>query len=1101
MKTCRLKLLFIMNMTAAVIFIQLLCTGMLLAHTGKAQTKSLKETTVDLKLSGDYLKEGFLAVEKQTNFIFSYDEKLISKQQKKISYTKINGSVEEFLLHISGSYGLKFKRVNDVISVQAIEGIKRNKKKREIEEYDVTISGKITDENGEGLPGASVVEKGTSNGAITDLNGNYRLSVQEGATLVISFIGYTLEEIEVNGRSVIDLQMTVDITSLSEVVVVGYGTTSREDLTGSVGSVKTEELNAYPASGTIQALQGRVAGLQVQSTNGEPGGGFKVRVRGATSINASSDPLFVVDGFVSGVLPPQDDIASVDVLKDASATAIYGSRGANGVILITTKKGSVGTPTVNFNTSYSAVSAIDEQELLNADQYIILQNELRAESDPFTGGGQNTDWQDLVLRDGSVQNYQLSVAGGSEKVKYYVSGVFYQNRGLIKESDFKRYSITSNLEANVSERFKLGLNLIGRRSTQDGVRTQEGTGDANGTGVIMGSYLFDPTLGIRDDEGNFTTVPPRDNPVASLTGRTRDQLNDEIQTNLSGELDIINGLVLKTTWGAALINRRQGLFTEDFLIPTGGQSIANLSSNRVTNLLTETFLSYNKEINGNEINATAGYSYQSFSTENFSAQSRNFIDNSVSFYNLGLGNTIDFVGSNLTESQISSFYARLNYNYESKYFITFTNRYDGSSVLSEGNQWKYFPSGAIAWNIANEEFFQSVSAVSYLKLRASYGITGNQSISPYSTLARFSNYSAVLGNQEYIGLRPSDTENRNLTWEETTQLDIGIDLGLFDNRINVTADYYNLYTEGLLFRKNLPSYSGFSSQLQNIGEVSNRGIELVINTENLKGAFEWNTSFNISSNEITIEQLPEGGADIFFGGRPGHLADVNNNLILREGEAPGAFYGYVYQGVISNLADTLSGGDLVLGGEKFQDIEEDGILDDQDRQIIGDPNPDFIWGLNNDFRFAGFDLNIFLQAVTGNDILNLTRMELETLGQVNKNSTAAAADRWAPGNEDSDFPRALAGRPYRSSSRWIEDGSFIRLKNIALGYSLPKAILDRASIRSLRIYVSAQNLVTITKYKGVDPEIGYQSSNTRNGLDYGSYPNSRLITFGLNLGL
>lgn len=1086
------------------------------------------------------LKTALNRIKQQHQVQFGYDEELIRNKQASASVSP-DQPLEDQLRDLLGPLGLEYKKLDErhyVIRVRekdtrAVPKLRGQSISTEAslgqasnpplsargaqagsilrQTYEKTITGTVTDQSaGDGLPGVNIVAKGTSVGTVTDIDGNYRLSVpDETQILVFSSVGYVSEEVAINNQTVVNVALAPDVKSLSEVVVVGYGTQRKSDLTGSVSSVPSEELTAYPATDAVQALQGRAAGVQIQASNGEPGADLRVRVRGGTSINASSDPLYVVDGFVSGVLPPPEDIASIEVLKDASATAIYGSRGANGVILISTKKGKAGDMRVNFNASYSVQNPVSELDLLNAPQYAALQNELRGSDNPFAGGNQNIVWLDEVLQTGNIQNYQMSFSGGSEKVRYYLSGVYFGQNGIIQDSQFKRYSLTGNVEADLNERFIVGLNLVGRRSVQDGVLTQEATGDANGTGVIMGSYLFDPTLGIFNANGNYTTVPPRDNPVASLVGRTNENLSDRVQTNVFGELKISEGLTLRSTWGAAIINDRDGRFTDAFLIPTGGQAIAGIFTNKVTNLLNENYLNYVQDFGKHGLSATAGYSFQSFETERFGAEVQNFTNNSVSFRNLGAANNLRNISSSLVDSRVVSFYARLNYSFDDRFIATFTNRYDGSSVLSPGNKWKYFPSGAIAWNIGNEGFLESIGLVDDLKLRASYGFTGNQTIDPYSTLARFSNYNAVLGNQLLVGLQPSDVANATLTWETTEQLDVGVDLGLWESRLTVTADYYDMLTRDLLFSRELPSYSGYGSQTQNIGQVSNRGFEVSLSSRNLVNEFKWNTSFNLSANRIRVEKLPIADQDIFFDGRPGQLVDVSNNIILREGETVGAFYGYVYDGVIQSENEILEGGDQEVGGAKFLDLDGDGILDpENDRRVIGNPNPDFIWGLNNDFSYRGFDLNIFFQAVMGNDIFNITRMELETLGQTDKNSTTNALNRWTSSNTGSDFPKALPGRPYRMSTRWIEDGSFVRLKNISLGYTLPAPLLEDVNLRSVRVYVSAQNLLTFTNYQGVDPEVAYQgggdrrrNSNVQNGLDYGSYPNAQSFTFGINVGL
>nr|WKN37541.1 TonB-dependent receptor [Tunicatimonas sp. TK19036] len=988
-----------------------------------------------------------------------------------------------------------------------------------------TIRGTVTDlENGEALPGVNILAKGTSTGTVSDVDGNYRITIgDEVTTLIFSSIGYTTEEVEINGRSVIDLQLAPDIQSLQEVVVVGYGTVKKSDLTGSVSSVKSEELTAYPSVGAVQSLQGRAAGVQIQANNGEPGASYKVRIRGGTSINSSSDPLYVVDGFPGATLPPPEDIASVEVLKDASATAIYGSRGANGVIMVTTKRGEAGKPKIDLNTSWSIQNEVNRLDLLNGQQFAEYINEVDASVDPPRAPtfadpasfGEGTDWQDEIFRQGAIQNYQLSIAGGSDNVRYYVSGVLYDQKGIIIGSDYDRYSITSNLDINATDKLKIGANLFARRSSRDGILSQEGSGGTNNSGVVSSAFKFAPTLGIYNDEGNYTLNPigdPSDNPVAVARERQNEETNDRLQANFYGEYQIIEDLTFKVTLGGSLENRREGTYVPTTL--NAGRSVGgdgSINSNKNTDLINENYFTYSKTFGGvHDLTLLAGYSYQSFRDEYWSARGQSFISNTGLWWDLDGSSVWQRPESSLTESELSSWYGRVNYGFDGKYLLTFNARYDGSSRFAKNNKWAFFPSGAFAWNVSEEGFMQNVDPISQLKLRASYGITGNQAIGAYQSLARLGTVFSVVNGVPANAVRPTAVANDDLTWESTSQLDVGVDVGLLQDRITLTADYYHMITSDLLFELPLPEYSGYSSQLKNVGEVENKGFEFTLNSRNLVGDFKWDMAVNISMNRNKILELPAGN-DIYYASNPGHIL-TDQTQVLREGESVGMFYGWVYEGVAQSESEVLDGAEGVdgedksggIGGEKFADLDGDGALTNDDRTIIGNPHPDFIYGWNNTFRFKNFDLNVFFQGSQGNDMMNYTRFELDWLTGKN-NATTDVLNRWTPENTNTDIPKAFAGRPARPSTRWVEDGSFVRMKNLALGYTMPAGLLQSIGVRSLRVYVSAQNLLTITNYKGFDPEVNYQSSDTddsnRNlGLDYGSYPNAKSYTLGLNIG-
>ena len=977
-----------------------------------------------------------------------------------------------------------------------------------------TISGQVTDgETGESLPGVNILAKGTAGGTVTDIDGNYRLTVNdEVTTLVFSSIGYVAEEELINGRTTIDLVLMPDIKSLQEVVVVGYGTQKKSDLTGSVASVSAEELTAYPAVGAVQALQGRSPGVNVQSTNGEPGGDFKIRIRGATSINASSAPLFVVDGLVGGVVPPPEDIASVEVLKDASATAIYGSRGANGVVMVTTKSGKSGKTQVNLNAAYSMQQEIGRLDLLTARPFAEYINEARGtDFYDLNNLEADTDWQDLIYRPGNTQNYQLSFSGGKEDLNYYVSGVYYDQLGVIETSDYDRMSLTTNLSFDVTDRINLSLNSLMSRTKQDGVFSQR-TSAAADPGVTTAAYRFEPVLGVFDADGNYNDsriyAAPSDNPLAVLRGRTIESIGENFQSNLRAAINITDALTLNSTVGFIFRNARNGQYNNR--ISNRGEDnggLGSLSNNRRFNVLNENYLNYEQTFaEKHRLTLTGGYSFQKFHNESFGASNAGFISDALGFWNLSAGTVLRPPNSGVNESEIASFYGRVNYNFDERYLITGTARYDGASQFSKGNKWSFFPSGAFAWNLSNEGFFPENKVLTTTKLRASYGLTGNQAIGPYESLARLSPSFFVLDGSIANSVRPTAIANKELTWETTAQFNAGIDLEFFAGRINLSADYYNKRTSDLLFRVPIPAFSGYGSRLENIGEVENKGVEFLLTTKNLVGVLQWSTNFNLTANRTEVLSLP-GGTDIIYAGAPSNI--VNGPLthaILREGEPVGSFYGYVYEGVYQEGDDFVPGGgfETVPGGEKFADLKDDNQLDADDRKIIGNPNPKFIWGLNNDFSYRNFSLNVFFQASVGGDILNLTKLELDRLNGIT-NATTDALRRWTPENTNTDVPKATDNRTSRVSTRFVEDGSYVRLKNITLGYDFASGLLERLRIRQARLYVSAQNVLTFTHYSGIDPEVafnseGTSSGNTNLGLDYGSYPNTSSYTFGINLG-
>ncbi len=1095
---------------------------------------------------GELLETVLESIKQEYQITFGYDQALI-EGKRVTTRVAAHQALEDQLRQLLQPFGLQHKRLDDLHYViqprhrplrSALRKLQRQSLGTPAASYrpqasvasttgdqllstprtvlDQTIKGTVTDgEDGSTLPGVNVLVKNSTLGTVTDIDGNYTLSVADDAeALLFSSVGYLSQEVSIDGQTTIDISMEADVTSLDEVVVVGYGTQKKSDLTGSVVSIPSEEITAYPAEGAVQALQGRAAGVQIQSNNGEPGASQKVRIRGGTSINAGSDPLYVVDGFVGGVLPPPEDIASIEVLKDASATAIYGSRGANGVVMVTTKRGTTGAPKISLSTSYSTQQEIARLDLLGRDDYINYISEVNTDYSP---GDANVDWQDIIFEPGNIQNYQLSVAGGSEDVTYYISGTYFDQKGIIINSGFNRLSITSNIDIKASERLRMGVNVLGRRRSRDGVLTQEGSGGAQNTGVVSAAFKFGPDTGIRNPDGSYTLArvgDPHDNPFAVANEQINESVEDRLQANAYAELDILESLTFRTTLGASTENERVGAYTPTALqagVGVGGRGEVRGIKN--TLFLNENYLTYSKTFGAiHDVTVLGGYSYQRNEFEDWRARGQGLITDAGSFRNLSTSSDWLQPESSFNDWVLSSFYGRINYTLSDKYLITFNARYDGSSRLSEGNQWTFFPSGAIAWNVSEEGFLQDNSWLSFLKIRGSYGVTGNQSISPYQTLARFDSRLSVVNGSPVNAVGPDRVANRDLTWETTTQLDIGADFGFLEDRITATVDWYRMETDNLLFEQQLPSVVGVSTQLVNLGTIENRGIELTLNSRNIDGPFTWDMGINVSRNRNKVLSLPDGN-DVFYGAAPGHMVGIGDTHVLREGQPVGTFFGWIYDGVYQEGDEMIADDGPQPGDEKFRDVdgrdaegnftgEPDGMVTNDDRVVIGDPNPDLIWGLNNTFKYKGFDLNIFFQASQGNDIASFTLFELDLMAGLN-NATTQALDRWTPTNIETDVPRA-APRTRRLSTRWIRDGSYVRLKNLALGYNFPSGILERLSIERLRVYVSAQNILTFTDYEGYDPEVNYRTNGNRDsnrnlGLDYGSYPNAKSYTVGLNL--
>ncbi|QNK79161.1 TonB-dependent receptor [Winogradskyella sp. PAMC22761] len=994
-----------------------------------------------------------------------------------------------------------------------------------------TVSGTVVSEpDGRPLPGANILVKGTATGVTTDFDGNYTIEVQNGsAILVFSYIGFVSQEVTVGNKAVIDVTLTEDSSQLSEIVVVGYGARRKSDVTGSVSSVKADELTAFPVLDAEQALQGRAAGVVVQSNNGgEPGAPIKINIRGNTSINASSDPLIVVDGFVGANMPQAGDIESLQVLKDASATAIYGSRGSNGVVLVTTKKGRSGKMVIEVNSTYAVQNLANSLDLLNANDFSDYQNQVRENvslttgdpSTPYIQGDYDTDWQDLIYRSGSTANHQISFSGGSEKINFYASGTYFKQDGVLINSGYERVSLLSNIDAQLTDKLKVGLNLTGGFSKKNGVTTQsDGSVTVGGDDVVSLAMRFAPDKGIYNDDGSFSTNDrigdEVDNPYAVASQRDDDTETENFRANFYANYDIIEGLTFKTTFGLSSENTFRGIYMPRTLAITAGRGLdgrAIMSEDKSKSVLSENYLTYKKELGKGELTLLAGYSYQKTTSKGFLSEGTGTLSDSFSYYGLYSATNLITAGSGdiyLTETEIQSQFGRVNYDYDDKYLLTATVRRDGASNFAENEKYAIFPSAALGWKVSNEDFLKDYDNISSLKLRASYGVTGNPSIGAYESLASLASIYASSNGLTVPAITPYQNANPNLKWESSYQSNFGVDVALFNSKVSMSFDYYNIDTKDvLMFDNSIPWYFGNYNDeiITNVGEINNRGFEFSINTRNIiNDNFSWTTDLVFSRNKNTVEKLIFG-ADYFGDGAPSYFS-VDNNYVLREGEEVGLFYGYDYVGVyqggaVPNGTATLPDG--VAGDPLFIDLDGNGDITNDDRKVIGNPNPDYTWGITNNFSYKNFDLNIFFQGSQGGDIFNMTNVQLNN---GDSNTTYDYYNSaWTPTNTNTDQPRVGNNSNREISSRFVEDGSYIRLKNIAIGYSFPTDIVEKLGIANLRLTFSAQNLLTITDYSGLDPEVNYYgasgnnntSSNTVRGFDFGNYPTVRSFSFSLN---
>ncbi|MBC7922283.1 MAG: TonB-dependent receptor [Ferruginibacter sp.] len=1032
---------------------------------------------------------------------------------------------------------------------------------------DKTVTGKVTAElSSEALPGVSVTIKGTARGTATNADGTYALSAGPEATLVFSFIGFTSEEVAVGNRTVIDVALAPDVQTLSEVVVVGYGTQKRQDVTGAISSVSAAQIEKTPVTTLDQALQGRSAGVQVTNNDASPGSGIQVQIRGIGGFG-SNDPLYVVDGYpITGginTLNPSD-IASMDILKDASATAIYGNRAANGVVIITTKRGKAGELQVAFDALASFQTEPSVYKLLNAQQFATLANE-RAVPDAFQPVAEwnnpaalrNVDWQEELYRTGLRQNYNLAIRGGSDKVQTSFSLGFLDQKGIILGSDYRRYNAALNLDYSVTNWLKSSTSV---KYSRNDSRIALGTGGQN-AGVGVGTFTkLIPTLTgnpltdqVKDANGNYgyytknnTAVNYLDNPVAFIETQDQKNQNNYLLASASLEATLAKGLRLKTNFGVNVSDYSGYYFTPSHdRLQAPVLSNYSQSANNTAEYLWENTVAYTRKFGIHSIDFVGGISSQENTFRRMGAGGIGQISDRLR--NLANVQTITSVFGDQVTYSLASQFGRLSYNLLDRYLITATVRRDGSSKFADANQYGVFPSVSAAWRIKNESFLANVDALSDLKLRASYGEVGNQGgIGPFRYLGQYGTGGNALSavnngyvfNKKYAeGLVLLGLPNPDLKWETSVQTDIGLDAAFLGNKLTLTADYYRKESRDFLLDIPVPSQTGFSVASRNVGSIRNTGIELGLEYRESEGAFKYGISANVTTVNNEILSLYDGLNAI---GNIGGLGfpNVGGNTWVQfsrseVGGEVGAFYGYRNAGIFQTDTEIAElnqaagpntfyqASTTVAGDRKFADIGgpdgvPDGKITADDRTIIGSPIPDFFGGLNFDASFKNFDFNMFWYASVGNEIFNYTSRVLQTFGATQGGiglqnvSEEYYNNRWTATNPSTEYPRVtrpdLNGNT-RPSDAYVEDGSYLRLRNVQLGYTLPAALTRGANISKVRVFVSAQNLFTITKYSGLDPEIGQigdpDNGNSRNvtlsGIDVGTYPISRFFGLGLNV--
>ena len=1119
-KFCRLAVKqTLLKIMKTVIF--LFCTTVFSITTEKTFAQETITIDSDMEISVDQV---FDIIQNQTKYRFLYPQDLfedaptVKLRKGVISLTKLlqqslSGSKVNFTL--SENNKIVIRETDESPPFAETKGKQQQQ-----------VTGTVSDSNGQPLPGANVLEKGTLNGTQTDFDGNFSLSISDvNATLAISYLGFALKEISINGQTNINVSLVEDAAGLDEVVVIGYGSVKKSDLTGAVTSLSSDDLNDNVAVNVTQQLQGRAAGVQVFQNSNQPGGAATVQIRGIGSISAGNLPLYVVDGLpisndnaLSGGdigLPPNplntinpNDIKSIEVLKDASATAIYGSRGANGVVLITTKAGRQGKLNISYQGKTSSFNIAKTYDNLSPQEYQTTLNELldagatnatEAERvvDIIDGG---SNFQDIIFQSAISQEHNISFSGGQENSTYYTSLGYFDQDGVVEGSNLKRYSLRTNLTSEV-DKFKFGVNTTMTYTTQDIVGASVGVN--NNAGPINSAFFYDPTVPVfSDEETNTFFVSPFlniENPIALLRGRTQDDATFRFLGSAYGEYALTSNFSARLNLGFDYQNSRADIFENDFTLvgaALGGQGQVFTGTN--FNYLAEGTLNYNKEFaNGNILTVLGGVSLQKFFLRTANSSAQNFLSLATETNNLQSGDPLlNTVATSDVDNTLLSYIGRANYAIADKYLITGTLRVDGSSRFGENNKYGYFPSLALGWKLHNEEFLKD-SSFDQLKLRASYGQTGNQDIGNFNSLTTISSAgNRVIPGGTQIGIAaPTRIANPDLKWETTTQFDVGLDWSVWNGKLSGTVDYYNKSTKDLLFALPVPSQTGFNSVLSNIGEVRNRGFELLVEAPIITGDFNWTTSMNLTTIQNEVVDLGLGVND------EGEPVDVEgDSSVLRVGEAINSYYGFEILGIYQEGDDFTNAPAGVQPGDWiFNDVNGDNAITFDDRVVLGNAIPAFTWGMTNSFSYKGVSLSANLIGVHGTQLLNSVLVNTYFPVNFRRNRQAGPIlNRWTPENPSTEFPSFLNNTGQGNNtinSATIEDAGYVRLQSLTLGYSIP--LKDTSFLNSVNLSLIGENLFTITNYSGIDPGASVAAGANGFRQDFVQYPLSRIYSLNL----
>ncbi|MET7001423.1 SusC/RagA family TonB-linked outer membrane protein [Chitinophaga defluvii] len=1086
---------FIMRVSAS--FLVFILTALLLkAETGGAQ--NMYEKKVTLECHSEPLKSALAKLERASSFKVAYVIDEVEKYNN-VTLEKGTRTVSNTLDLLLQHTALVAKQVGQTIvlfhkDAQELSLLELNRLDAGSDQAAGVITGIVTDNTGIPLEGASVAITGSAIATKTNAKGAFRLeNLAAGVySLVVTHLGYKAAGQQVtvdnNRPSHLIISLEPSVSNLHDVVVMGYGSQRKKDVTGAVSVVTSKDLENRPGTNFGYSLEGKAAGVEVVRLSGKPQAGVSIHIRGTTSITADSEPLYVVDGVPSATtfdLNP-NDIETITILKDASSAAIYGASGANGVVLITTKKGKKHEPQISLNI-YGGMSRVaNKLDVLNRSQYIELMTELGQVAD-WSKYTENTDWHREVFRTAYAQNYQLSMSGGNEGTTYYLSGGWMKQDGVVRTNSVNRYNLKVNLEQKVNNFLKVGTNLSYSRWFDRNIDDNRGSGHG---GVIMSVLTTPPIIGIYNPDGTFTANPLRmsfNNPVAYTDGATNGYTNSRFFGNVYGIANITSALYFKSMFGFDFSNSKYNYFLDPFKTDWGrvNKGLADLNINDHEYWLSENTLNYATAFGKHHLDALAGVSFSKTKAEASAIETKNF--SGISVPTVNGGSVINSATGSRSARANQAFISRINYAYADKYLLTANFRADASSVFGPDNRWGYFPSFSAGWRISQENFLKDVAAINDLKLRFGWGKVGNDHIPEYSWYGQVSTgFNYVQGGVVQSGTAPATPENARLRWESTTQQNIGIDLAVLQSRLNFSVDAYKKETRDLLFDKPVATSTGFASALQNIGSLENKGVELTLSSKNLVHAFKWNTNVNFSINRNKVISIGEQTLMV------GSIPQREETSIIKEGYPLGTFWGYIATGV-----------DPKTGMMTYKDLDGNGEIDNSDKTVIGNANPKFSYGITNEVNWKGWSLSLFVQGVQGNDIFNGTRVETE--GMIDyRNQSTAVLRRWKTSGQITDIPKATADDVTNSfiSTRFVEKGSYLRVKSLSLSYNLPASLLQRARLKKVNLYITAENLYTFKKYSGYDPEVSaYGGQNGAMGIDYDTYPQVREFIFGLNISL